>query len=445
MRSFYQLAIVNILSNLMVPLAGLLDVAFLGWQPDLSQLAGVALATVLVNYIYWSFAFLRMGTTGTTAQAIGRGDEEDALAIGLRNGLVALCLGFAVLLFQEPIRWLGFSLLSATPEIKAAGEAYYHTLIWGAPATLINMVIVGWFLGQARSRNVLILSAVCNVTKIALDYLLIVKLEWGGAGAGMATATSQTLMLLVGIGLVSRHIQVGQVQRVVPKLLNPVALKHTIALNSEILVRTFALTSAFALFTNFSSSLGTTVLATNAILLQVISLTSYFVDGLAYATESFSGMLHGRGDTNSLTNLVRISSLTSLGVGLGIAISFNLAPASLFHLLTNHAEIVDHIDSYVPWLLPVLGCASLAYMLDGYFLGLAQGSTLRKSALIATCLGFLPISLVAWQQHSIHLLWLAMALFMATRAVTLGLQVAETLRSPIPSMPCSSLLPNINR
>lgn len=135
LRYFWQLAIVNILSNLMVPLAGLMDVAFLGHLAEIRHLAGVALATVLFNYIYWTFGFLRMGTTGMTAQAIGREDREAVLLIGLRNGTLALGLGLAILVLQQPLRAIGFALLSATPEVKAAGQAYYNALIWGAPAT----------------------------------------------------------------------------------------------------------------------------------------------------------------------------------------------------------------------------------------------------------------------------------------------------------------------
>ncbi len=411
----------------MVPLAGLLDVAFLGHLPDINQLAGVALATVLVNYIYWSFAFLRMGTTGTTAQAIGRDDQDEVLLIGLRNGVLALTLGLGVLVLQVPIRWLGFSLLNAAPELKAAGEAYYNALIWGAPATLTNLVIIGWFLGQARGRNVLLLSAICNGTKILFDYFWIVRSGWGSTGAGLATATSQWLMLLAGVALVSQTLDWNQVRKVAGKLLDLTALRNTLLLNGEILVRTFALTTSFALFTNLSSILGTAVLATNAVLLQVISLTAYFVDGLAYATESLAGRFHGKGNTEDLSNLVRLSSSTSLSLGLGIAIAFNLAPTPLFRLITSHSEIVGSIDRYVVWLLPVLGFASLAYMLDGYFLGLTQGSTLRKSALFATLVGFVPTATAAWYFQSSHLLWLSMALFMATRAFTLGFQVLPTL------------------
>jgi MATE family multidrug resistance protein len=427
LRQFFQLAIVNIVSNLMVPLAGLVDTAFLGHLSEIRHLAGVALATVLFNYIYWTFGFLRMATTGTTAQAVGRGDRETVLLIGLRNGILAVGLGLVILLLQQPIRWIGFTLLSATPEVKASGQAYYDALIWGAPATLLNFVLIGWFLGRGHSGKVLVLSVVSNGANVILDYLLIVQWGWGSAGAGLATATSQYLMLLVGLGLVCREIRLSQIWALASKLYDASALRAALVLNSEIVVRTFALVTTFALFTNLSSALGTTLLATNAVLMQVVTFAAYFIDGLAFATESFAGMFQGRGISAGLLRLIWISGGTSLSLGLMFAIAFTLLQHPLFGLLTDHADVIDQIAIYVVWLFPVLGFGSIAYMLDGYFLGLTQGRVLRNSTIIAALFGFAPMAIVAWQAHSSHLLWLALSLFMAARALTLGLQVSKTL------------------
>lgn len=428
LRHFLELAIVNILSNLMVPLAGLVDVAFLGHLAEIRHLAGVALATVLFNYIYWTFGFLRMGTTGMTAQAIGREDRQAMLLIGLRNGVLAILLGLAILVLQQPLKTLGFTLLSATPEVKASGQAYYDTLIWGAPATLLNFVLLGWFLGRAQSSKVLLLSAVSNLSNVALDYLFIVRWGWQSAGAGLATATSQYLMVLVGLILVSREIPFQQVRSLAGKIFNLSALRAAFVLNGEILVRTFALVSTFAVFTNLSSTLGTTVLSTNAVLLQVVTLAAYFIDGLAFATETLAGVFRGKGAIAQLAGLVWVSGAASLSLGLLFAIAFILTPIPLFSLLTNHAEILAQISSYVVWLLPVLGFGSIAYMLDGYFLGLTEGRILRISVLTATLVGFAPMAVAAWYLRSSHLLWLSLALFMLVRATTLALAVPKTLK-----------------
>ena len=429
LRQFFKLAAVNILSNLMVPLAGLIDVAFLGHLAEIHHLAGVTLATVLFNYIYWTFGFLRMGTTGMTAQAVGREDEELVLLIGLRHGVLALGLGLAILVLQQPLRVLGFALLSATPEVKVSGQAFYNALIWGAPATLINFVIVGWFLGRGQSDRVLLLSAISSGANVLLDYLFILRWGWESTGAGLATAASQYLMLLVGVLLVCREVRFEQVQALAGKLFDLDAMKVAFTLNGEILIRTFALISTLAIFTNLSSTLGTVVLTTNAVLMQVVTLAAYFIDGLAFATESFAGIFQGKGTTNGLKRLVQVSGGSSLCLGLMVAIAFLVNPKPLFSLLTNHTEILDRLSHYVPWLLPVLGFGSIAYMLDGYFLGLTRGRVLRQSMLKAVLVGFAPMAIAAWYFHSSHLLWLSLSLFMAIRALTLGLQVPHTLRN----------------
>jgi multidrug resistance protein, MATE family len=432
LRRFFQLAITNILANLLVPLAGLMDVAFLGHLTEIRHLAGVTLATVLFNYLYWTFGFLRMGTTGMTAQAIGRHDADAALLVGLRNGAIALGLGILLILLQYPLRIAGFTLLNATPEVKASGQAFYDALIWGAPATLLNFVILGWYLGRSQSSLVLLLSAVSNLSNVGLDYLFIVKWGWESRGAGAATALSQGVMLLVGLGLVSREIGVAQVRRVAKHLLNPTAIKAAVMLNGELVLRTFALISTFAVFTNLSSSLGTEILSTNAVLLQVVTLAAYFIDGLAFALESFAGTLSVRKELTQLALLLQVATGIGFGLGLLVSLAFTLAPTALFQILTNHREILDRIGDYTPWLIPVLGFGSIAYLLDGYFLGLTAGRLLRRSVVIAALGGFMPMAIAAWHFRNAHLLWLALTLFMALRAIALGIEIPKTLQKSSP-------------
>ncbi|BAU42619.1 guanitoxin biosynthesis MATE family efflux transporter GntT [Leptolyngbya sp. O-77] len=423
--SFLRLASVNILSNLLVPLAGLLDVAFLGNLADIRHLAGVAIATVLFNYLYWTFGFLRMGTTGTTAQAVGRGDADEVLITGLRGGAIALVVGLGIVLLQLPLREIGFTLLSAAPEVKQAGRAYYNAMIWGAPATLLNLVWMGWFLGRGKGRAVLLLSAVSNGVNVVLNYWLIVRWGWASAGAGAATALSQYAMLGVALGLLSREVSGAQVRAVFPKIWNAAALKSLVLLNGNIVIRTFALITTFAVFTNLSAAMGTTVLAANTLLLQVVTLAAYFIDGLAFATETYAGQFHGGGQRDRLRALAELSGALSLGLGLAIALLFALRPQPLFRLLTHHADVLESVRQSVWWLLPLLGFGSIAYMLDGYFLGITAGNVLRNSSLLSSLLGFAPVAAIAWQTQSNPLLWLALTCFMAARMVTLGLALRE--------------------
>ncbi|MGD1806950.1 guanitoxin biosynthesis MATE family efflux transporter GntT [Dapis sp. BLCC M126] len=426
-NGFLRLALVNILSNLMVPLASLVDLAFLGYLDEIHHLAGVSIATVLFNYIYWTFGFLRMSTTGTTAQARGSGNDREVKQICLRNCLIALAIATIIIIFKYPLREIGFSLLSATPEVKASGISYYQSLIWGAPATLLNFVLIGWFLGLEQGGKVLLLSVVNKGTNIILDYIFIVRWGWESSGAGSATAISQYITLVVGIVCVFNLISLAEIPQLIKNLWQPQVIIETFILNRDILIRTFALISTFAIFTNLSSYIDTLVLATDTLLLQVVTLAAYFIDGLAFATESLAGKSYGEGNQEQLKVLVKLSGIISVSIGLIFALIFCLFPTPLFSLLTNHSQVINNISSYVLWLIPVLGFGGMAYMLDGYFLGLTQGNLLRNSTLIATLAGFLPFAIVGWLLKSNHILWLALAMFMATRAITLGKAIPDTM------------------
>lgn len=424
---FFRLAIVNVLSNLMVPLSGLVSIAFLGHLSEIHHLTGVTLATVLFNYIYRTLGFLRMGTTGVTAQAVGRDDRAAILLTGLRNGVLAIGLGLLILLLQIPLRELGFTLLNADAEVRQTAFAYYNARIWGAPATLLNFVLIGWLLGREQGGKVLLLSLLSNGMNIVLDYWLIVRLGLEGTGAGWATAASQYTMAIVGLLLVSRELDWQDVKSTATQVLDSTALMQSLILNGNIFIRTFTFLSTFTLFTSLSAAMGAEILADNVLLLQIVTLAAYFIDGLAYATESFTGVFLGEGNKDKFLPLLGIAGGTSLLIGLGLALSCALIPEQLFGILTDHQQVLTGLHQFVWWLLPVLGFGSLAFMLDGYFLGLAAGATLRDTALIATLIGFAPGAILAWQLHSPNILWLSMMLFMGARALLLVIRVPKTL------------------
>lgn len=454
---FLQLSGMNILANLMVPLAGLINVAFLGHLADIRHLAGVAIATVLFNYIYWTFGFLRMGTTGMTAQAVGRNNQSEVLLVGLRNSFLAIVLGILILILQYPLRELGFALLSATASVKASGLMFYNAMIWGAPATLLNFVLLGWFLGRSQGRRVVLLSLVGNMANISLDYLFINKLGWESAGAGAATVISQYAMAAVGLIFIAiEYDSFTRYPRAIAKIdfkldfaklltqiWEPEALKAAFSLNRDILVRTLLMVSSFSVFINLGAGMGTIVLATNTLLLQIVTLSAYLIDGIAFATESFAGIFYGQAITqeinpkeikpkeikpdHQLLPLIWVAGGLSLFLGLAIALPVILFPIPLFNLLTTHQELVQQTPNYVLWLLPVIGFGSIAFMLDGYFIGLTAGNILLRSALFSSLVGFAPVATLAWYWQNPHLLWLALTLFMVGRVIPMAIAVPKTL------------------
>lgn len=424
---FSKLAIANTLSHLLVPLAGLVDTAFLGHLSDVRYLNGVALATVIFNVIYWGFNFFRMGTTGPTAQALGKGNLDEVWLILARNSLLALGAGVLVWLLRSLIATVGFALLQAEPDVRLAAMDFYDGRITGAPAVLLNYVLLGWLLGQSKGKQVVLLAAISSSSNILLDYWFIRRLGMESYGAGLATALSQYIMLIVGALILSRTIPWHRWRAIKPQLWQPKALLSLFNLNRDILVRTFALVISMSLFTNFSSVLGSTVLGVNAILMQVVLMSAYFMDGVALAVESYAGKFYGASEKGDLYGLLLLGMSSSVALGVAIALCLMLLPMQFFPLMTKHAELLDEVPRYVGWLLLVLGFGGAAFTLDGYFLGLTDGRSLRNSTLMAALVGFLPLALIANELALPHLLWLALVSLMVTRTIALLRKVPATL------------------
>ncbi|HLP90339.1 MAG TPA: guanitoxin biosynthesis MATE family efflux transporter GntT [Nostocaceae cyanobacterium] len=429
LNRFYQLTVINILSGIMVPLAGLVDIAFLGHLAEIRHLAGVILATILFDYLYRVLKFVRSATNSMTAQAVGRDDTKAMLLVGIRNGLVALGIAAVILILQYPIREIGFTLLSASSEVKNAGAAYFDGRIWGAPAVLFNYVLIGWFFGREKNHYVLIMSIVGNLTNVILDYLMIMQWGWQSYGAGLATAISQYLALFTGLVFAFLNMPWSDLPAALKNVFDWPAIKATFALNGNILVRYLAFITALAIFTNLSSTMGTQVLAENGLLLQIVTLSVFVIQGVGNATQSLTGNFKGKGDFHKLIPLIQVASGTSLLCVLPLAVVSMLFPQTIFGLLTDHTEVTENINIYVNWLLPVLSLAAIAFMLEGYFIGLAAGSAISKSALTALFLGFVPLASIAWYLHSNHFLWLALSFYMVSSIFVLVIQLPKTFQN----------------
>jgi len=417
-RDFARLTAVNILSNLTIPIAGLVDTAMLGHLADIRFLAGAALGAILFDYVYWTFGFLRMTSTGLTAQAVGRGDRHDEYGHLTRFALLGIAIGALLLLLQVPLREAGFGLLGGEAGVEAAGRDYFNARIWGAPATMLNFVMMGWFLGRAQSRNVLIMTVVANVANIVFNYLFIVRMGWAAAGAGWATALGQYLCLATACVLYARRAD----REPVPwrPALAREKFRGLFALNRDLLIRTVLLISVFATFIDFSARLGTVALAANSILLRMLNLAAYLIDGAAFACESLGGILFGRGDREGLKRLTRLA----IGAGLlfaGLSLLVYLARPRLFlSLLTSHEDVIGYAAQYVYWLVPCLLIGAIAYMYDGLFLGWTRPKILLVSMAISVFAVYLPLAGFSIWNGNNHWLWASMALFMLARATTLA-------------------------
>ncbi|PRQ08687.1 MATE family efflux transporter [Enhygromyxa salina] len=427
-RRFLALALPSIAASLMVPVASLVDTAILGHLDELEPLAGVALGGVIFDLLYWSFGFLRMGTTGLTAQAFGRGQLGESRALLLRAGVLAMVFASLLLALQPVIGWVSFALLEGEPAVEVAARAYFDARIWAAPAVLLNFCVMGWLLGMQRTRPILVIAIVANGVNVALDYVLIVRLGWGAAGAGWATMGSQYVALLAAVPIVRRAWTRTHSAEPTAPVLSWTHLAPLLHLGRHIWLRTLALITTFALFTNFSASFSSTLLAANAVLLRVLGLASYFIDGFAHATESLAGVLVARDDKQGLRKLLGVAMSWGLATAGGFALAFIAFP-QLFSLLTDQAELLAAVIAARGWLVLVLLLGSIAYVLDGYFIGLTAGVTLARAMLFSFGIGFLPLALWArYGDGGPQALWWALLCFMAARALSLGVCVPATLR-----------------
>lgn len=411
-----------------MPLAGLVDTAVLGHLDDVAQLAGVGLGSVVFDVLLWSFGFLRMGTTGLVAQAAGRGEPVEAVRIGLRALMVALGIAAVVFALRDLAGAGAFAVLEGAADVELAGRAYYDARILAVPATLGGFAVTGWLLGRGASRAVLVLAAVTHGTNATLDIALVWGLGLGAWGAGIATAVAQGVAFPLGLWLAWRQLEPGQIRAARAGLGDLRALRDLALLNVDIMVRTLSLVGVFTVFTDFSAVFGTIVLGANTVLLKVLSLAAWFIDGVAFATETLAGELRGAADRDGLRELLLRSIELGMGLGMGIAVAFLVAPDALLGVLTDQPAVLAEARQRVVWLLPLIGIGSVAYILDGYFLGRSEGPTLRNAMLVSALVGFLPLAVLARTTASVNLLWFALAVFMVARVVTLGAAVPASLR-----------------
>ncbi|MDQ7053427.1 MAG: MATE family efflux transporter [candidate division KSB1 bacterium] len=417
LKRFLRLTIPNILSNVTVPLTGLADTIMLGHLPDVSILAGVALGAVIFDYVYWTFGFLRMGTTGLTAQAMGRRDQEEVFHLLYRGLLIGGIIGLSILILQYPLMKVAFALLSGSPDVEAAGQAYFSARIWAAPATLCNFAFLGWYLGREESHLALYMTMVANVSNVILNYIFLYLFHLGAFGAGLGTAISQYFQLVIAL-LIFRSKQ-PRPQPSRQTLLDRKKLSHMLRLNIDILIRTVCLISAFAIFTNFGAKLGTVVLAANSILLRFLDIAAYFIDGAAFATESLAGIFYGERNRAALRKLLMQALLLGELFALGFIVVIALWPEPIFRGMTSHDNVIALLREYDYWFMLALIFGAVAYIYDGFFIGLTRGRTLRNAMLISFFVGFLPWAILAVRSNNNHGLWASLVVFMVFRDVTL--------------------------
>ncbi|MCE8018365.1 MATE family efflux transporter [Halomonas sp. MCCC 1A17488] len=422
-RRIWTLAWPIILSNVTVPLLGLVDTAVVGHLPDSRYLAGVTLGATLFSFLYWGFGFLRMGTTGLTSQAVGRESDSEVRNLLGQSLLLAMAIGALLILFSRPLIALGLWLLDGSVVATGLAEEYARIRILSAPAVLANYAILGWFLGQQNSRVTLAILVLTNSVNIALDLLFVVGLGMTSDGVAWATVIADYTALAFGGWLVLRQLKLLQGRFLRERLFRLAAYGELFQVNANLFLRTLGLLFAMAFFTSRGAAQGDTVLAANAVLMQFIMLTSYALDGFAHAAEATTGHAVGRRRWDEFGLAVRAAARFSLLTATAAALAFALGGHQLIALLTGLPEVRQTAGEYLPWMVAMPLIAVWSYLLDGVFIGATAIREMRNSIFIALA-AYLPCwwlgQAIAAPGYENHALWLAFLIFATVRSLVLA-------------------------
>nr|WP_283101660.1 MATE family efflux transporter [Halomonas populi] len=407
-----------ILSNITVPLLGLVDTAVVGHLPDSRYLAGVTLGATLFSFLYWGFGFLRMGTTGLTSQAAGRENDSEVRNLLGQSLMMAGAIGVALIVLATPLIELGLWLLDGSAAATELAREYASIRILSAPAVLANYAILGWFLGQQNSRVTLAILVLTNSVNILLDLLFVVGMGMTSDGVAWATVIADYTALAFGGWLVLRQLRLLEGRFLRERLLRLSAYAELFQVNAHLFVRTLGLLFAMAFFTAQGASQGDTVLAANAVLLQFIMLTSYALDGFAHAAEALTGRAVGRRQWDEFGQAVRASARFSLITAAIASLAFALGGQALIALLTGLPEVRATAAEYLPWMAAMPLIAVWSYLLDGVFIGTTATREMRNSIFIGLA-AYLPLW---WLTQGLgnHGLWLALTAFAVVRSAVLG-------------------------
>ncbi len=417
-KKLWRLAVPMILSNISVPLLGLVDVTVIGHLSSAIFLAGVAIATSVTSFVFMLFLFLRMGTTGMTAQAWGEKDHFKLIQSLLQPLTIAIVAGSLFAFFHQPISHFILQLIPTDAETQYQAQRFLNLRWLSAPATLGNMVILGWLLGVQYAQAPLILLVVGNIANIVLELLLVIHWQYGVAGAALATVMAEYLSLIIGFFLVWRVARKNNLILSGSWALLSRGASRLLRLNSDILLRSLLLQLCLAMFTIIGSHLGANIVAVNAILMMFLTFTAYALDGFAYAVESVSGEAFGARNPQALTSIWQAACKQAGLVALIFCLSYACAGKTIIHLLTSLPDLRNQSYHYFAWQIvcPLVGV--WCYLLDGLFVGATRGREMRNSMAIAA-LGF-GLTLLTVPIIGNHGLWLAFIVFLALRGITLG-------------------------
>lgn len=426
-KRIFRLALPNIITNITVPLLGMIDIAIAGHLGSVVYIGAIALGANIFNMIYWNFGFLRMSSSGFTSQALGARNFPEVMNAFIRSLAIGVGAGLLIILLQYPIGKLASGLIQSGPESIEYAMTYFRIVVWGAPAVLGMYAFKGWFIGMQNARIPMIVAITNNLLNIGLSLLFVFGFGMKIEGIALGTTLSQLISLMVAAGFWWRYYR--RLRKYVRKesIWDRSAIREYFRVNSDIFVRTFLLTLVTTFFTFASSGMGESILAVNALLMQFFMLFSYFMDGFAYAGEALTGRFYGAKNREYLRWMIRRIFFWGLMVSLAAVVVYMLFPDPILHIMTNDLAIIAQTKEFMFWtvLIPLAGFA--AFLWDGIFIGATASAEMRNAMILSAAVFFICYFIMTplWGNNG---LWLAFILYLFVRGAAQTLWAKKALR-----------------
>lgn len=430
-KSILKLAIPNIISNITIPLLSMVDMILMGHLESASYIGAIALGGTIFSVLYSFFSFLRAGTTGFTAQALGSGDKTETIYSLYRS----VCIGIPIIIFilsmQIPIAKLSSLLLDGSEEVKQLAISYFYIRIWAAPANIMLYCLNGWFVGMQNTKIPMFIAILINVMNIVFSIFFVLILNKNVTGVALGTVIAQYSGLTLAIVMLIKNYKSYFIKINKNILFDFSKIKRFFKVNTDLMIRSFLLIISIAFFTNQSAKLGDNILAVNMILLQSFYIFSYFTDGFAYAGEALVGKYVGSKDRNNLVKAIRLLLLWGFSISVPFTILYAIFPSTFVRIISDNPNILLEVKPYYIYMIVIPIITFAAFIWDGIYIGATASKAIRNTMIIATIFVFLPAWYLLTPKFGNHGLWIAFLCFMIARGVSMSVMAKNNIIQPI--------------
>lgn len=415
-KNILRLAIPNIISNITVPLLSMVDMSIVGHLSLEVYIGAIATVSIIFNFMYWSFSFLRMGTSGFTAQAYGAEDNKEVATILLRSLLIAFVAGLLIIVFQNVIFDAAFKLIKASDDVRLYAGNYFHIYVWAAPAVLGMYAFSGWFVGMQDARTPMYIAIAVNIINISLSLIFVYVLNMNIEGVALGSTIAQVMGFLIAFTIWYSKYKKVRLNIDFERLKNITAFIPFFRVNTDIFLRTMLLIAVTTFFTSSSAKMGNTTLAANALLMQMFTLFSYIMDGFAYSAEALTGKYIGAKRQDVLQKLIKYLFLWGTILAVFFTCVYGVFTDQILQLLTNKTDVIAACKEYQIWvlLIPIAGFS--AFLWDGIFIGATASKQMRNSMFVAAACFFV-IYYSLYSNWGNNALWFAFIVYLGMRGI----------------------------